>query len=844
MSRQGDRDVLRGKHAEGRREESEELARRRLAELQTIYASVPVGLAFVDKNLRFVSINETLAEFNGLPVDEHVGRTLGEVLPAELAEKIEPIYRRVIEMGEPVTDQELRDDKYSLPGVMRDWLVSYHPVKDTEGEVLGVTALVQEITERNRAEEAQRRLAFLAETSEVLSSSLDYESTLASVSRLAVPHLADWCAVDMAAEGEEPIRRLAASHQDPQKVAWAHELQRRYPPDPDEPGGVPYVLRTGRSEFYPDITEEMLEAGARDEAHLELLREVGFTSVIIVPMVARGRTLGAITLVSAESGRKYEEADLQLAEELGRRAALAVDNARLYEEMRGSRDELETILGGVADGITAQDPSGRLVYANEAAARISGYPTAQEMLQAAPQDFLRKFELFDESGSPFPVDRLPGRLSLRGESSPETLLCFREVATGEERWLVVKARPVFDQEGRIRLAINVFRDVTERKWAEEVRTRLAAIVESSDDAILSKTLEGVITSWNSGAEKLYGYSAEEAVGRPVTILVPPELPDEIPEILSKLRRGEKIEHFETVRVSKDGRRLDISLAISPITDSAGKITGASTIARDITERKRTEEEIRLLNERLEQRVRQRTAQLQEANKELESFSYSVSHDLRAPLRHISGFAQMLQKRMEASLDETGRRHLSVIMESADRAGDLIDDLLAFSRMGRAQMRYASVDMNRFVREVVDDLRLETNGRSIDWKIGELPVVQGDPSMVRVVLTNLLSNAVKYTQNRDEAIIEVGSERAEDRTVFFVRDNGVGFDMQYVDKLFGVFQRLHGAEEFEGIGIGLANVRRIVQRHGGHVWAEGVVGRGATFYFSLPLVERRNGDETG
>jgi PAS domain S-box-containing protein len=836
--------VLRDKDAERRREESEELARCRLAELQTIYASVPVGLAFVDKNLRFVSINETLAEFNGLSVDEHVGRTLGEVLPAELAEQIEPIYRRVIEMGEPVTDQELRGATYSLPVVMRDWLVSYHPVKDTEGEVLGVTTLVQEITERNRAEEAQRRLAFLAETSEVLSSSLDYESTLASVARLAVPRLADWCAVDMAAEGEEPIQRLAAAHQDPHKVAWAHELQRRYPPDPDEPGGVPNVLRTGRSEFYPDITEEMLEAGARDEAHLELLREVGFTSVIIVPMVARGRTLGVITLVSAESGRKYEEADLQLAEKLGRRAALAVDNARLYEEMRGSRNELETILGGVADGVTAQDSSGWVAYANEAATKISGYPTAQEMLHAAPQDFLRKFELLDESGSPFPVDWLPGRLSLRGESSPETLLCFREVATGDERWSVVKARPVFDQEGGLRLAINIFRDVTEHRRVEEMRARLAAIVESSDDAILSKTLEGVISSWNSGAEKLYGYSVEEVVGRPVAILVPPELPDEVPEILSKLRRGERIEHYETVRVSKSGRRLDVSLAVSPITDPLGNIIGASTIARNITERKRAEEEIRLLNERLEQRVSQRIAQLQEANKELESFSYSVSHDLRAPLRHISGFAQMLQKRTEASLDRTGRRHLSVILESAERAGDLIDDLLAFSRMGALPERYAHVDMNRLVREVLEALRLETEGRSIDWKIGVLPVVQGDPSLTRVLLTNLLSNAVKYTQNRDEAIIEVGSESAEGEHMFFVRDNGVGFDMQYADKLFGVFQRLHGAEEFEGIGIGLANVQRIVQRHGGRVWAEGVVGRGATFYFSLPLVARRNGDETG
>jgi PAS domain S-box-containing protein len=444
----------------------------------------------------------------------------------------------VIETGEPVTDQALRADTYSLPGVMRDWLISYHPVKDAEGEVLGVNTFVQEATERNRAEEAQRRLTFLSESSEILSSSLDYESTLASVARLSVPRLADWCAVDMAAEGEEPIRRVAAAHQDPQKVAWAHELQSRYPPDPDQPGGVPNVLRTGRSEFYPEITEELLEAAAHDEAHLELLREVGFTSVIIVPMSARGRTLGAIALVSAESGRGYEEADLRLAEELARRAALAVDNARLYKEIRGSRDELESILEGVADGVTAQDPTGRVIYANEAAARICGYPTAREMLQASPQDFLRKFELLDDSGSPFPVDRLPRRLSLQGKPSPETLLRFREVATGEERWSMVKASPVFDQEGRIRLAINIFRDVTARKRVEEIRARLGAIVESSDDAIIGKTLEGVVTSWNRGAQKLYGYSAEEAVGRHITILVPPELPDEIPEILSKIKRGE------------------------------------------------------------------------------------------------------------------------------------------------------------------------------------------------------------------------------------------------------------------------------------------------------------------
>jgi PAS domain S-box-containing protein len=556
---------------------------------------------------------------------------------------------------------------------------------------------------------------------------------------------------------------------------------------------------------------------------------------------------------------------------------------------------------------------------------------------------------------------------------------------GSLYWVDTTVVPFIGPDGKPRQYIAIRADITERKLAEERNARLAAIVDSSDDAIISKTLEGKITAWNRGAEKIFGYSASEVMGKPMLLLFPPDRVNEESNLLTRIRHGESIEHFETVRIRKGGGKIDVSVTISPIRDSRGTIVGASKIARDITEhklaeaslagqaeelsrqadelvrsrhaleaqtlmlrsvldsmaeglvaaddkgnfviwnpaaqkilgrgatglssqdwsehyqlyqadmvtpfpteqlpmvcairgeastsemfvrnpnvadgvwieasggplkkkdgtvgggvvafrditeRKVAEREICRLNDDLERRVIERTAQLEAAKNEMESFTYSVSHDLRAPLRHIAGFVGILMEDCAPQLDAEAKRHLARVQEGTRRMGVLVDELLSLARVGRQPLTYQSTRLNTLVDDVITLLKPDTEGRQVEWTIAELPQVDCDPTLTRQVFQNLISNALKYSRKRSPAVIEIGRREENGVPVIFVRDNGAGFDMKYADKLFGVFQRLHRAEEFEGTGIGLATVQRIVQKHGGRAWAESAVDKGATFYFTL------------
>jgi len=382
-----------------------------------------------------------------------------------------------------------------------------------------------------------------------------------------------------------------------------------------------------------------------------------------------------------------------------------------------------------------------------------------------------------------------------------------------------------------------------REALENQTLMLQAVLDSMAEGLVAADEQGKFIIWNPAATKILGLGAANVSSQEWTAqyglyledMVTPFPPDQLP--LARAIRGEACTAQMFVRNPDLEQGTWIEVGGGPLKDKNGAVRGGVVAFRDITQRKADEQEIRYLNTQLEQKVVERTAQLLAANQELEAFTYSVSHDLRAPLRHISGFSKILTEEYGSQLPPEAQHHVQRIQEGTRRMGVLVDDLLNLARLGRRDLSLQPSQLKLIVNEVIAELAPDYEGRQIDWRIGDLPSVECDRGLMKQVFQNLLSNALKFTRPRPRAVIEVGQKILDGTTVLFVRDNGVGFNMKYADKLFGVFQRLHRAEDFEGTGVGLATVQLIIQKHGGRIWAEGELDKGATFYFTFGAPEK-------
>lgn len=560
------------------------------------------------------------------------------------------------------------------------------------------------------------------------------------------------------------------------------------------------------------------------------------------------RLIGGIALDATERERaEAERRELLAREQAARAEAQAVERA-----LRESQRFTQQITELVPATIYIYDlERGQNVYANRSIFAALGYTPGQVEAMGS--------EVFARLLHPEDLALLPGRLARFGSARDgdlvETLYRMRH-ASGAWRWLfsreVIFARHAGGQPSQV---LGVAQDVTQQLEAiESVRAseeRYRTLFETMAQGVVYQDGDGTIISANPAAERILGLTLDQLLGRKAS---DPgwrsihedgsDFPGATHPAMEALRSGEPV-HDVVMGVYNpaEGRHRWINVNARPqFHPGEAAPFQVYTTFEDITARKEAEAEVRSLNVGLEARVAERTSQLEAAIHELEAFSYSVSHDLRAPLRAIDGFSRIVWEEYAGQIDEEAREYLRLVRDNTRHMGQLIDDLLAFSRLSRHPIQMQEVSMEALVRRALEDAAGERAGRVVELNVAPLPPCTGDPALLMQVWANLIANALKYTRNRPAARVAIGSRQLDGETVYSISDNGVGFDMRYAHKLFGVFQRLHRAEEYEGTGVGLAIVQRVIHRHGGRVWAEAEPGRGASFFFALPAGAAPEGDE--
>ncbi len=729
--------------------------------------------AIIGKDLggRVTSWNAGAEKIFGYAPGEIVGQSILLLIPAERQREETEIITRIL-AGESVRHFDtvrLRKD-----GSAVDVSITVSPIKDFAGRIIGASKVARDITDRRRREDQLRVL----------------EACVARLNDIVI------------------ITEAEPQGHGGSRVVFVNDA---------------FVNRTGfsRKEIIGK-TPRILQGPKTDRAQLRRVREAVRTwqpvRVELINYTKSGEEFWLdldIVPVANEAGRftHWVAVERDITEQKRAATALAASERRY-----------RTLFEYAPDGILIGDANSTYLDANASMCEMLGY-TYEELVGMNANDIIAA----DERGD---INSVISEIHAGADHDREWHFRRKDGSLFPVEVIATEL-----PGGNI---LGMIRDITERKKAElELRASEQRMRLATETTAVGIWEWNVITNqirWDAQMFRIYGATPTSDGFVPYTAWSEAVLPQNLAEqeqiMKGTLGRRGRGSRFFNIRRADTGEVRHIHAVETVRTNERGEAEWMVGTNLDITERKRAEEEIKQLNADLELRVRQRTAQLESANKELESFSYSVSHDLRAPLRAVDGFSQALVEDYGPQLPEEGRHYLQTIRESAQRMGTLIDDLLTFSRLSRSPLNKYEVNMRKLVSDVLEDMEREKNGREIEVRIGDLPSCLGDPALLRQVWVNLLSNAFKYSANRATALVEIGSSQVPDGTAYFVRDNGTGFDMRYAGKLFGVFQRLHRAEDYAGTGVGLAIVQRVVLRHGGRVWAEGELDRGATFHFTL------------